>query len=46
MKPKVLVIEDNADTRRFLQVMLGKGRPETAGFADSALFRGKDNHLA
>lgn len=24
MKPKVLVIEDNADTRRFLQVMLGR----------------------
>ena len=24
MKSKILVIEDNADTRRFLQVMLGR----------------------
>lgn len=30
----------------FLQVMLGKGRPETAGFADSALFSRRDGHLA
>lgn len=29
----------------YLQVMLGRGRPETAGFADAALFERRDAHL-
>ena len=37
---------NDSDAPCFLQVMLGKGRPETAGFADSALFERRDAHLA
>jgi quercetin dioxygenase-like cupin family protein len=29
----------------YLQVMLGRGRPETAGFADQKLFENKNAHL-
>lgn len=29
----------------FLQVMLGRGRPETAGFADQSLFESRNRHL-
>jgi quercetin dioxygenase-like cupin family protein len=29
----------------YLQVMLGRGRPEVAGFADSSLFEKRDAHL-
>ena len=29
----------------FLQVMLGRGQPETAGFADQALFESRNRHL-
>jgi len=29
----------------YLQVMLGRGRPETAGFADQTLFEQRDRHL-
>lgn len=30
----------------YLQVMLGRGRPETAGFASDELFAKRDSHLA
>lgn len=30
----------------YLQVMLGRGKPETAGFADQSLFEQRDRHLA
>lgn len=36
---------NESDEPCFLQVVLGKGRPETAGFADSALFERRDAHL-
>ena len=29
----------------YFQVMLGRGRPETMGYADEALYRAKDGHL-
>lgn len=29
----------------YLQVVLGRGKPETAGFADQALFEARDRHL-
>jgi len=29
----------------YLQVMLGRGRPETAGFVDQGLFERRDSHL-
>jgi mannose-6-phosphate isomerase-like protein (cupin superfamily) len=29
----------------YFQVMLGRGRPETMGYADEALYRGRDDHL-
>jgi len=29
----------------YFQVMLGKGRPETMGYADDKLFQNKDKHL-
>ncbi len=29
----------------YFQVMLGKGRPETMGYADDALFQRRDSHL-
>lgn len=36
---------NNTDEPCYLQVMLGRGRPETAGFADQSLFDVKDRHL-
>jgi len=30
----------------YVQVMLGRGRPETMGYADDSLFRAKNSHLA
>jgi mannose-6-phosphate isomerase-like protein (cupin superfamily) len=30
----------------YLQVVLGRGRPETAGFVDQTLFEKRDSHLA
>lgn len=29
----------------YFQVMLGKGRPDTMGYVDQALFERKDSHL-
>ena len=29
----------------YLQVMLGRGRPETAGFVDQKLFENREAHL-
>ncbi len=29
----------------YLQVVLGRGRPETAGFTDQALFDNRERHL-
>lgn len=36
---------NETDQPCFLQVMLGRGRPETAGFVDQALFENRDAHL-
>jgi quercetin dioxygenase-like cupin family protein len=30
----------------YFQVMLGRGKPETMGYADDALFQRRDNHLS
>jgi len=30
----------------YFQVMLGRGKPETMGYADEALYRARDSHLA
>jgi len=37
--------QNDTDQPVYLQVMLGRGRPETAGFADRALFEKRDSHL-
>jgi quercetin dioxygenase-like cupin family protein len=37
---------NETDEDVYLQVMLGRGRPETAGFVDAALFEKRDSHLS
>jgi quercetin dioxygenase-like cupin family protein len=37
---------NDTDEPCYLQVMLGRGRPETAGFVDPTLFENRDSHLA
>jgi quercetin dioxygenase-like cupin family protein len=37
---------NETDEPCFLQVMLGRGRPEVAGFADSDLHQNREQHLA
>ena len=37
--------QNNTDEPCFLQVVLGRGRPEVAGFADQALFDRREAHL-
>lgn len=36
---------NDTDEPCYLQVMLGRGKPETAGFADQSLFEARDRHL-
>lgn len=36
---------NTTDQPCYLQVMLGRGRPETAGFADQSLFDARERHL-
>ena len=36
---------NETDEDCYLQVMLGKGKPQTAGFADQTLFESRDRHL-
>lgn len=36
---------NDTDQPVYLQVMLGRGKPETAGFADQALFENRNRHL-
>ncbi len=37
---------NETDQPCYLQVMLGRGRPQTAGFVDQTLFENRDTHLA
>jgi oxalate decarboxylase/phosphoglucose isomerase-like protein (cupin superfamily) len=37
---------NDSDKPVYFQVMLGRARPETMGYADDALFRRRDAHLA
>lgn len=37
--------QNDTDEPCYLQVMLGRGRPEVAGFADQSLFEKRESHL-